>query len=65
MKRIKKSLLIILGVVLSAILAGPFFVPLSSTKGLVSPDTLADSESRFLELGDFTIHFRTLGSQSL
>lgn len=60
-KHIKKRLLIISGVVFLIILVGPFLVPISSTKGLVSPDKLADSDSRFIELGDFNIHYKQYG----
>lgn len=61
MRHIKKKLLIILGVLLVVILVGPFLIPVSPLKDIVSPERLADPESRFIKISDFTIHYKQYG----
>ena len=53
MRHIKKKLLIILGVLLVVILVGPFLIPVSPLKDIVSPERLADPDNRFNKIGDF------------
>jgi len=48
-------LLIILGVLLVVILVGPLLIPISPLKDVVSSEELADPDSRFIKIGDFSV----------
>ncbi len=62
MKPWLRGLLIILGVVLVVLLAGPFLVPVPPLEGTVPPEQLADPDSRFVEVNGITVHYKMAGS---
>lgn len=62
MRVLSRILLGILVVVLLAVLVGPFLVPVRPLPGLLPPEQLADSDSRFIELNGLTTHYKIAGS---
>jgi len=60
MRRIRERILIIFGILLAAVLLGPFLVPVPALHGQVSED-LADVDSRFIDIGDVTVHYKQYG----
>lgn len=50
------------GVVVSALLVGPFLVPVPELRNTTDPRTLADGESRFVDIGGVDIHYTVYGS---
>ncbi len=61
MKRWQKISLWVVVFMLLAIVVGPFLVPVPELKGLVSESELADSDSKFIEINDVTVHYKELG----
>ncbi|MCX7681828.1 MAG: alpha/beta fold hydrolase, partial [Anaerolineae bacterium] len=62
MKPWLRSLLIVLGSCLLLLLVGPFLVPVPPLEGTVPPEQLADPDSRFIEVDDLTVHYKTAGA---
>ena len=60
-RRIRKSLLVILGFLLVVVLVGPFLVPVPALEGQAPPKELADTDSRFIDIGDVTVHYKQYG----
>jgi pimeloyl-ACP methyl ester carboxylesterase len=56
--RIVQVLLVIL---LMAVLVGPFLVPIPPLEGTFPPQSLADPDSQFIEIGDLSLHVKTRG----
>ncbi len=59
-RRIRKSLLVILGFLLVVVLVGPFLVPVPALEGQ-APQELADTDSHFIDIGDVTVHYKQYG----
>jgi len=53
--------LAILGMLLLAVLVGPFLVPVPQLENKVPPQALADPDSQFIELNGLAVHVKTLG----
>jgi len=62
MKLWKKIVLGALVLFFLAISIGPFFVPVSALGGLVTEDELIDSDSKFIEINDVTVHYKERGA---
>ncbi len=60
-----KAGLIALSVLLTVVLIGPFLVPVPPLEDTVPPEQLADPESRFIEINDLEVHYKTTGSGEL
>lgn len=56
--RIAGSILLIL---LAILLIGPFFVPVPPLENTVSAESLADEDSKFIEVNGVNIHYKTYG----
>ena len=56
----RKSLLIILALLLTLLL-GPLLVPVPPLENTVTPQTLADPDSRFIEVNNLTVHYKKMG----
>lgn len=61
MKRWQKKLLIILAVILTIVLIGPFLIPVPELDGLSTEQELADLDSKFIEINDVTVHYKEMG----
>jgi pimeloyl-ACP methyl ester carboxylesterase len=61
MKKIWRILLITLAVLLLVVLVGPFLVPVPPAAGTVSPQQLADADSRFVEINGIMVHYKMMG----
>jgi len=61
MKRWLRTVLVVVGVVLLAVLIGPFLVPVPSLDDTLPPEMLADSDSRFIEVEGIQIHYKQIG----
>ncbi len=59
-KRLRYALIAV-GVILAILLIGPFLVPIPALEDTVPPDALADPDSRFVEVNDLQIHYKTTG----
>jgi len=53
--------LIATGVVLAIVLIGPFLVPVPPLENTVPREALADADSRFIEVNDLQVHYKTAG----
>ncbi len=62
MKKGWKITLSILSVLLFLVLVGPFLVPVPPVVGTQSPESLADEDSRFIEIDNLTVHYKQQGS---
>ncbi len=62
MKNGKKFLLGILIFLLLAVLLGPFLVPVPPLAGTVSERELADPDSKFIPVGELTVHYKEMGA---
>ncbi|GAB4495763.1 MAG: alpha/beta hydrolase [Anaerolineales bacterium] len=62
MKNGKKFLLGILIFLLLAVLLGPFLVPVPPLTGTVSERELADPDSKFIPVGELTVHYKEMGA---
>ena len=65
-KRIFRITLIVVGILLAALLIGPFLIPIPPLEGTVPPDRLGDPDSRFIdvELGgvNLKVHYKSMGN---
>jgi pimeloyl-ACP methyl ester carboxylesterase len=57
----KIALFIVVGLVV-LLLVGPFLVPVPPLKGTQPPESLADPDSRFLEINSVTVHYKIMGA---
>jgi len=62
MKKLPKILLGILIFLLLALLVGPFLVPVPPLEGTVTERELADPDSRFIQVGEVTVHYKEMGA---
>ncbi|MCS6994322.1 MAG: alpha/beta hydrolase [Anaerolineales bacterium] len=62
MKTLKKLLPGIIIFLLLALLLGPFLVPIPPLENTVSERELADPDSRFIPVGELTVHYKQMGS---
>lgn len=60
-QRLKRILGIFLLAVLLILLIGPFLVPLPPLEDTVPAETLADADSRFIEVNGINVHYKTYG----
>ena len=60
-RRIKQIVLIVLGILLFALLIGPFLIPIPPLQGTRPPQELADPDSQFVEVNDLDVHVKTSG----
>ena len=56
-----RILLAVLGVLLLAVLIGPFLVPVPELEGTLPPQALADPDSQFIKINGLEVHVKTLG----
>lgn len=61
MKRWLKVLLGVLGIFALVLLVGPFLVPVPPLEDTVPVETLADPDSRFIDVDGLTIHYKQMG----
>jgi pimeloyl-ACP methyl ester carboxylesterase len=61
MKKRLRWALIIASVLLLVLLIGPFLVPIPPLEDTVPPEQLADPDSRFVEVNDLRVHYKTTG----
>lgn len=61
MKRIVRTALVIVGVILILLLTVPLLVPVSPLPGLVPPEQLADPDSEFIEVNGLRLHVKRSG----
>ena len=61
MKRWRRIVLIVVGVLLLVVLVGPFLIPIPPLKDTVPPEQLADPDSRFIEVNGLRVHYKTMG----
>ncbi|MFW5713338.1 MAG: alpha/beta fold hydrolase [Brevefilum sp.] len=64
MKKSWKITLGILGGLLLLVLIGPFLMPVTSLEGTQPPESLADENSRFIEINGLSVHYKQEGSGS-
>ena len=62
MKRWTRVALIIVGVLLSIVLVGPFLVPVPPLEDTVPPEQLADPDSQFVEVNGLRVHYKMMGA---
>ncbi|MBN1937466.1 MAG: alpha/beta hydrolase [Anaerolineae bacterium] len=60
-KKVLHTAVIGLGTPLIALLIGPFLVPVTPLKDTVPPAQLADTDSRFVQVEEFQVHYKTAG----
>ena len=53
--------LVFLAALLLVVLVGPFLVPVPPLQGTVAPESLADKDSRFIEIDGVKVHYKTAG----
>jgi pimeloyl-ACP methyl ester carboxylesterase len=61
MRRLLRVLLILLVAALLVVLVVPFLIPVPPLEDTVSPEQLADPDSRFVELDDLAVHYKLAG----
>jgi hypothetical protein len=61
MKRIARSALIVIGILLVLILTVPLLIPVPPLPGLVPPEQLADPDSEFIEVNGLRLHVKRSG----
>jgi pimeloyl-ACP methyl ester carboxylesterase len=61
MKRIIRTALVIVGVILILLLTVPLLVPVSPLPGLVPPEQVADPDSEFIEVNGLRVHVKRSG----
>jgi len=49
-------------IILICCLIGPFLIPIAPLENTVSPEKLADADSRFVTINDATVHYKLAGS---
>lgn len=64
-RKLLRSILILLGILLTILLIGPFLVPVRPLDGLVPPEQLADPDSQFIDVDGLTTHVKTAGQGDL
>jgi pimeloyl-ACP methyl ester carboxylesterase len=52
---------IIFGIILILLLFGPFLIPVPALKDMVTPDKLADPDSKFINVNGLNIHYKIYG----
>jgi pimeloyl-ACP methyl ester carboxylesterase len=62
MRKLSYAMVVTLAVTMIAFLVGPLLVPISPLEDTVSPEQLTDSDSRFAEINDLQVHYKTAGS---
>jgi pimeloyl-ACP methyl ester carboxylesterase len=60
-RRIGRIGLAILAVAITAVLVGPFLVPVPPLKGTLPAEALADSDSQFIQINGIDVHVKTMG----
>lgn len=61
MKKIFRGLGIALGIILALALVVPFLIPVPPLENAVPAETLADEDSKFIEVNGLKIHYKTYG----
>jgi pimeloyl-ACP methyl ester carboxylesterase len=64
MKQLLRKVGIVAGTVAMASLTAPLIVPLPPLEGTVSPESLADAESKFIRLGSVNVRYKRRGEGS-
>lgn len=65
MKKVLKISLIALGTIILLALIIPFFIPIPPLQGVVPPEQLADEDSKFIEINNLKIHYKSAGQDRL
>lgn len=58
----RPGILVCLLIVLLCFLVGPFLVPIPPLEDVLPPEELADADSRFVMIDDFTVHYKRAGN---
>lgn len=61
MKRWQKIILWVVVLLLVVVTIGPFLIPVPALEGLVPESELADSDSKFIEVNNVTVHYKEMG----
>lgn len=61
-KKLPRLASIVAGLLLAVLLIGPFLVPIPPLEHTVPPAELADPDSRFTEVNDLQVHYKTTGA---
>jgi pimeloyl-ACP methyl ester carboxylesterase len=61
MRSWKRILLIVIIVLLLILLVGPFLIPIPPLEDTGPPEKLADPDSRFVDVNDLQVHYKTVG----
>lgn len=61
MKRWTRALWVALGALVALLVVGPFLVPVPPLEGAKPPETLADPDSRFVEVLGLRVHYKERG----
>ena len=61
MKKFFHNLGIVLGIFLLILAIGPFLIPVPPLEGTVPAEQLADPDSKFIEVNDLNVHYKTYG----
>jgi len=59
--RFFRIIALVLGILLLLLLVGPFLVPVPPLEGTKPIEELADPDSRFVEINDLSVHYKTTG----
>jgi pimeloyl-ACP methyl ester carboxylesterase len=63
MNKIIRKIGIAAGAVVMTGLAAPLLIPIPPLEGMVPPEDLADPDSRFIRIGNVTVHFKKRGNR--
>ncbi|MFZ2357904.1 MAG: alpha/beta hydrolase [Anaerolineae bacterium] len=61
MKKLGKTVLIVLAVLLGLVLIGPLLAPVPALEGVVPPEQLADPDSQFVDINGVDVHYKEAG----
>ena len=62
MKKVLRGLGIGLAILVVLALVGPFLIPVPPLENTVSAESLADEDSRFIEVNGVNVHYKTYGT---
>jgi pimeloyl-ACP methyl ester carboxylesterase len=61
MRRWARVILILLLIMAILLAVGPYLVPIPRLEGILPPEQLADSDSRFVQIGGIDVHYKVMG----
>jgi pimeloyl-ACP methyl ester carboxylesterase len=60
-RKLRRTILLVLCLLVAALLIGPFLVPVPPLEQAVQPEQLADPDSLFLKVNGLQVHYKTTG----